>query len=122
LFKNGNKSPETMFSGIQELLVLIVIVIAILLLPRLLPRSDRQRGAATPILKKPPTLPGKLRLALVFSLIWLLGTAAYFKPWSTDLESFLLMGLAPVALAWGLAWVVAGFRSGPRKGNGHRRP
>lgn len=109
-----------MFSGIQELLVLIVIVIAILVLPRLLPRSDRPSGAAT-IRKRPPTLPGKLRLALVFSLIWLLGATAYFKPWSKDLESFLLLGLAPVALAWGLAWVVAGFRNGPRKGDGHRR-
>jgi hypothetical protein len=55
---------------------------------------------------------GLRRLAVLISAVWLAVVFAvsesdprYFGP------SFILaVGVAPVALAWGVAWVVAGFR------------
>lgn len=99
-----------MFSGIQEILLLLIILVAILFLPRVIaqfrtPEVKKQRP-----MQKPFHLSGRLRLVLTASLLWPLGAAIYFKPWQVAaLEPFLLFGIGPVVLVWGIGWVVAGF-------------
>jgi len=54
---------------------------------------------------------GKQRLAIFFSLIWmsLIGFVAGSDP-EFKWVFFLLIGVFPVALIWGVVWVVVGFR------------
>ena len=96
-----------MFSGIQEILVLVIIILGILFLPRIL-----NRGGAKPAAKfKPPIkLTGRMRLAIAVSALWPVLIAAFMQPWKQDLFPYLYLGLGPVALIWALYWVYTGFR------------
>lgn len=97
-------------SGLQEILVLIIIVIVLFFLPRMV-----SRPAQVP---KPPVqikqIPGKWRLAVFLSLVWLVVTALWLKPWQGSPVMFAGVGALPVLLFWGGVWVLTGYR---RKGN-----
>jgi hypothetical protein len=99
-----------MISGIQEILVLVVILGAILLLPRLGSRSrppeSVRRTRRSPLAR----LSGGMRVAVSASVLWPLATAVYLEPWQNGPRAFLLAGLLPVAALWGIVWVTAGFR------------
>jgi len=96
-----------MFSGIQEILLLVAIILGILFLPRILNRGQAARPArAGPAV----VLSGKMRLALAASVIWPAATAAFMQPWKSDLVAFLYVGLGPVAGFWIAYWVFTGFR------------
>ncbi len=64
-------------SGLQEILVLVLIVIVLFFLPRMV-----SRPAQVP---KPPVqmkqIPGKWRLAVFFALVWWGVTALWLAPW-----------------------------------------
>jgi hypothetical protein len=96
-----------MFSGIQEILVLVIIVLGILFLPRILNRGQDSRSA---VLKPAVVISGKMRLALSASLLWPAAMAAFMQPWKKDLFLFLYIGLGPVAIIWMVYWVLTGFR------------
>ncbi len=99
-----------MFAGIQEVLVLAIIILAILFLPKILPRAQG-KTTPEPIFKTLITrLSGRMRLAIIFSLIWPLLTAGYFQPWKKEWLAFLYVGIGPVILSWSLRWVIEGFR------------
>ncbi len=76
-----------MFSGIQEILLILLIVLAIVFLPRITGRRqtpvDNGRGRHGPYLK----LSGPLRLAILGSIAWLFLTAVYFEPWHRALPA-----------------------------------
>jgi hypothetical protein len=95
-------------SGIQEILLIVLIVVVIWLLPRLVNRSggEEKAGAA------PFRLGGRARLALLASGVWIAAAALLWSPWEGDPLRFLFVGLGPPALGWGAAWVVLGFRKG----------
>jgi hypothetical protein len=90
---------------VQEVLVLIVIVLAIFYVPRLFGRKPAP--VRTP---PPPVLTGRLRLALLVTIFWLAGAAALLTPWGNNPLPFLLIGLTPVTTLWGAAWVWFGFK------------
>ena len=94
-----------MFSGIQEILVIVLIIVVIILGPRMLNRArdndDRSSPADQPRLK----LSRPLRLAVVLSVIWLAAAAATFQPWKSDPSPFLLVGISPVVILWGVLWI-----------------
>ena len=96
-----------MFSGIQEILVLIIIILGILFLPRILNRSREK-----PIVDAKPAaaLTGRMRLAIAASAIWPALIAAFMQPWKQDLVQYLYLGLGPVAVIWTLYWVFIGFK------------
>jgi hypothetical protein len=54
---------------------------------------------------------GPRRLAVFFSAFWVIG---WWFLYSLDpyfrLDGYLLLGVAPVAMAWGVWWVWRGFR------------
>ncbi len=96
-----------MFSGIQEILVLVVIILGILLLPRILNKGPETRQIAPrPAIK----ISGKMRLAIAASVLWPAAIAAFLEPWKQDLLRYLYIGLGPVALIWIIFWVFTGFR------------
>ncbi len=103
-----------MLSGIQEILVIVVILLAILFIPRMI--SPRPRPAMKPFrpMRKIRDLGARWRLGIVVSIIWILGTAVYFWAWQGTYELFVLLGVGPVIVGWCITWVVAGFRPGRR--------
>lgn len=92
-------------SGLQEILVIVLIIAFILFLPRLTGRSNEKTSK-----KSLQTLSGKSRLAITISVIWLLLWTTYFKPWTGELLAFTLVGVCPVIIGWGALWVVDGYR------------
>ena len=95
-----------MFSGIQEILVLVAIIVGIMFLPRILNRGQEKKVAAP---KPSVTLSGKMRLAIAASILWPAVIAAYMQPWKDDLIPALYVGLGPVILGWIFFWVYTGF-------------
>ena len=100
-----------MFSGIQEILVLVIIILLILFVPRILSRH-RPSTPLTPTARPAPIrFTGRLRLALVASILWPLLTAAFFQPWHlSQLHAYLLIGPGPVLLGWAAVWIYAGYK------------
>jgi hypothetical protein len=96
-----------MFSGIQEILLLVIIILGILFLPRILNRGAEPRQAA---LRPAIVISGKMRLAVAASVIWPAAVAAFLQPWKQDFSRYLYLGIGPVALIWIIYWVYTGFR------------
>ena len=92
-------------SGISEILVLVIIVLAIFFIPRMMAKPEDKRPV-----KPAVELTGKLRLAIAASVIWPALIAAYLQPWQKDLVLFLYLGIGPVILGWGAFWIITGFR------------
>jgi hypothetical protein len=101
-----------MLSGIQEILVIVVILLAILFIPRMMSPRPRQVRKPFRPMQKIQNLGARWRLAVLLSILWLLGTGVYFRPWRGSLEVFVIFGVGPVIVGWCIPWVVAGFRSG----------
>ena len=101
-----------MFSGIQELLIIVVIIGAIIVIPRLKNPRKLQQPTVIRQLNRPSLfISGPLRLAIIASIVWPAVIAYYFKPWQNDISSFLYFGLGPIALGWGLFWIWKGFKN-----------
>jgi len=94
-------------SGMQEILVIVVLFVLIIFLPRRLGRTRSEKSSGT-IMK---SLSGKVRLGVIVSAVWLLLWTVYFRPWSGDFLGFALVGVSPVILGWGVLWVVEGFKN-----------
>ena len=96
-----------MFSGIQEILVLVIIILGILFLPRIL-----NRGGEKPSGQVKPTvvLTGRMRLAIAGSALWPALIAVYMQPWKQEPIPYLYFGIGPVAIVWILYWVFTGFK------------
>jgi len=103
-----------MLSGLQEILVIVVILLAILFIPRMMsPKRPPEPKPFRP-LGKIKKLGVRWRLAIVVSLLWLMGSVVYCRPWREGVEPYLLYGLGPVIVGWCLTWVVAGKKSGKK--------
>ena len=95
-------------SGIQEILLIVLIIGVIWFLPRLVNRGGKAEPSPA---RLPERLGGGVRLAVLASGLWIAGVCLWLRPWETaGAFPSLLFGVAPVALGWGLAWVVNGFR------------
>lgn len=96
-----------MFSGIQEILVLVIIILGILFLPRIFNRSRTEPLGET---KPAVALSGRMRLGVAASVLWPAVMAAFMQPWKKDLILYLYLGVGPVATIWIIYWVYIGFR------------
>jgi hypothetical protein len=94
-------------SGFQEILVIVLILLGVLYFPR---RGGREGGGGMRRADRPLTMPGRLRLAIVVSVLWPVAVAFYLKPWEGDPLLFAGVGLLPVAGGWAAAWVIRGYR------------
>ncbi len=92
-------------SGLQEILVVVLIVIVLFFLPRVVSRPAQ--------VSRPPVqmkqIPRKWRLAVFVSLVWLVIAALWLKPWAGSPVMYAGVGALPVAVFWGAVWVITGF-------------
>ena len=91
----------------QEILVLIVVALVLFALPRIM--GKRPEPVPVRAVRRPP-LTGRMRLAILVTIFWVLGSTAILEPWQGEVLPFLYVGLAPVAVLWGAAWVWFGYR------------
>jgi hypothetical protein len=98
-----------MFSGIQEILLILLIISGIFLVPRMM----NPRPAPQKVVLRPPALKFSwtLRLALILSFLWPVACALYFKPWQQNVIPFVTLGIGPVVVGWSLKWVLAGMKN-----------
>ncbi|NLX50514.1 MAG: hypothetical protein GXY72_00260 [Deltaproteobacteria bacterium] len=105
----------------QEILVVAAIAAAIFFLPRLMgrkspsderarpqprPRSQPQVGFRLPQV----ALTGWMRLAIVITFLWVVGVAAYLKPWEGGVFVYFLVALGPAVVLWGGIWAWFGYK------------
>jgi len=94
-------------AGIQEILTLILLIACIIFLPRLF--GGNRSSAKKKAKRLSPS--GKLRLAIVLSVVFPLVMAVPLPPWHPENQPmFLLGGILPVALCWAGVWIFRGFR------------
>jgi hypothetical protein len=93
----------------QEILVVAAIALAIFFLPRLMGRK--------PVLESKPynrslvtVLTGRMRLAILMTILWIAGCAAFLKPWEGNTILFFCITLGPVLILWGGVWVWFGYK------------
>lgn len=96
-------------SGFQEILLIAVIFLILFIIPRMT-SPERSKSASPRRIRRIVSLPGSLRLAIVMSIIWLAGSAAWAKPWHGSLIPYLYLGPGPVAVAWAVAWIIQGYK------------
>jgi hypothetical protein len=108
-------------SGFQEILLIVIILLAIFFIPRMTARNAESaargnRPSLRPAHRRrfPPEFSVGQRLAILASVIWFCGALLYFRPWAGDWVLFGAIGGLPLIIAWGLYWVFAGdHRQGP---------
>ncbi len=94
-------------SGVMEILLIVAIVLGIFMLPRLMARKPegdlqpRDQGFR---------FTGRMRFAIMASLLWPAIVAFFLEPWKGDGPLFFYVAVGPVALLWGIYWVFSGFR------------
>ena len=94
-----------MFSGIQEILVIVLVIVVILLAPRVLPRGKNLTEKPNPSMRSPRQISRPIRLAVVFSAAWLSACTAILQPWRENPTTYVLIGILPLILLWGLIWI-----------------
>lgn len=88
-------------SGIQEILVVILVFLVIFYLPKRAARNNREILARSSL-----PLSFRLRLGILASLVWLSVLAGALHMLAGDWVLLIYAGVGPVLLAWGIAWVV----------------
>ncbi len=94
-------------SGFSEILIIIAVLLAIIVLPK---RMSKNNKSAAVKKKRRIWLSGWNRMAILISLLWLSFFSLYFKPWNHQLLMFIYIGIAPVAVYWGIYWTYLGFK------------
>lgn len=97
-----------MLSGIKEIVIVVCVLVGLFMLPRFIRRGGQkaESGQSRPSRKNQ----GLMRLAILFSGFWVAIAAVLLNPLSGQMLPFLGAGVLPVALGWGVRWVVLGFR------------
>ena len=100
-----------MFTGVKEILVIVAVLLGLFLVPRLLgSRSKASSSSPIPSSNGKQSKTGMMRLALFISMLWIGVALVLLNPLSGNWMPFLAGGVFPVALAWGIRWVVLGFK------------
>jgi len=102
-----------MLSGINEILLIAAIVLAIIFVPRITASRNGARPRVLPGVKPGFTLSGRRRFALLASFFWVAFWAVYFEPWQKEWKLFIYIGPGPVLALWGLLWSRQGLQKRP---------
>ena len=92
--------------GINEIVLVIVIVIALFFYGKKSKRGPSMISVFSPKEK----LGGWRRLSIVASILWPVFIGIYLEPWRNNPLHFIYFGIMPVAVAWGIAWVLEGYK------------
>ena len=90
--------------GSSELLIIIAIVVLIFFIFPVIRKAPARKSTSGQV------IPGKTRLAIVASIVWTALFAISMEPWKGEVLKFIYVGVAPIALSWAIAWVMAGFK------------
>ncbi|MFH2058088.1 MAG: hypothetical protein ABIJ59_04215 [Pseudomonadota bacterium] len=93
-------------TGATEILVLVLLILAILILPRLFNPAPKNKKELLP--KRLSQLRPITRAGIIMTLVYPAGMALYLKPWESHLIIFLSLGVLPVFLSWSLVWILSG--------------
>jgi len=103
-------AATNMFSGLNEILLIATIVLAVIFLPRI----NKTRIAAPARIRRQAALgfmlSGRQRLAILASIIWLAFWAVCYEPWGAEWKLFAYIGAGPILVSWGLWWSLKGRR------------
>ena len=91
----------------QEFLVVAAIALVIIFVPRLMSRKAEPERNIIQLIKP---LTGWMRLAILVTIFWIAGSAAFLTPWNSNIILFLYVGLGPVVAGWGVFWVWCGYK------------
>lgn len=89
-------------TGISEILVLILLICAILIIPRMMKPAPSARSS-----KNSKGLTAGMRAGIVVSLLLPVVSGLITKPWNGNPITFVITGILPVALAWGAFWILS---------------
>jgi hypothetical protein len=100
-----------MFSGVQEILLIGLLIVGVLILPRMM-KPQPPPPKISPY-RHDLGLTWTFRLAIVLSILWPTGWTLYFKPWhqQNGVVPFILVGMGPVVVGWCIKWVLAGMKN-----------
>ena len=93
--------------GFTETLIIIAIILAIIVLPK---RFGRKPEPVIKRIKKRIKLTGWTRIAILSSILWLAFSTLYLTPWNNGWTFYIYAGPGPVALFWGIFWIILGFK------------
>lgn len=103
----------------QEILVVAAIAAAVIFLPRLMGKKPAPESKARPQSQPQPqpfrrnvmpALTGWMRLAILVTILWIAGCAAFLKPWEGGKFLFFCITLGPTLVCWGGVWVWFGYK------------
>ena len=92
-------------SGLSEILLITLIIAILFYLPK-------RAGGDSPARRRRlrVSLSGRMRLAIVASILYLPAAGYLFNPMDGDPIRFAVFGVGPVILGWAIYWVVLGYR------------
>jgi len=94
-------------SGVTEILLIVAIIVAVFMLPRMM---SRRPESDTPHQGRGLPLSGRMRIAVLASLLWPAIMAILLEPWNGCWVVFFYAAVGPIVLLWGIYWVFSGFR------------
>ena len=95
-------------ASITEILTLVVIVIAILVLPKMFRQEEKKSSKNRLSIDSISVL---VRFGIVISILIPAISALIFQPWKKDLILFILTGIIPLIIGWGIYWMCAGIKT-----------
>ncbi|MBU1194674.1 MAG: hypothetical protein KKE62_11165 [Proteobacteria bacterium] len=101
-------------AGINEILVLILIITGIIILPRVFRPQQTSGKRKTSLAQNLKQMSVKIRIAVCLSLIYPFAAALFLKPWTSGLNFFLLTGILPVIIIWSAIWIISGIKNAPK--------
>ena len=92
--------------GINEIVLVLVMPVAIFFMTR----KSHRRPEMKPIFSIKEKIGGWKRLTIIASISWPIFIGVYLEPWHNNPLHFIYFGIMPVALVWGIAWVIDGYK------------
>ena len=96
-------------ASITEILTLVVIIIGILVLPKMFRKQEKKTSKKNSLSIN--SIPVFIRFGIVLSILVPAISALVFQPWEKDFILFILTGIIPLIIGWGLYWMYAGIKS-----------
>ncbi len=97
--------------GPQELTIIALLALGLFLLRKwILQGGSAEHEVASTTKSRPLSFPAWKRLAIVASLLVPIAAALLLEPWEGALTPWLGLGVLPVVAAWGIGWVLVGYR------------
>lgn len=94
-----------------EILTIIAIIFGILFLPKIFRPEKKALNKKKLSVNSIPVL---ARFGIIASLLIPIISAIYFQPWKNGSTLFILTGIIPLIVGWGLYWMAAGLKNKPK--------